>query len=53
MAGAVQAARLGALLESGELEVDSNHLDNSTAVVLELSIATGNLEGMLETGLPE
>jgi DNA-binding response OmpR family regulator len=64
MAGALQAARLGALLETTQFEPvsdsgassspesEGNHLDNSTAVLLELRAAARNLERMLETEFP-
>jgi CheY-like chemotaxis protein len=47
MAGALQAAHLGALLESG-----GDHLDNVQAILLELKTATGNLRRMLEAEFP-
>jgi hypothetical protein len=43
MAGALQAARLGARLESG-----SDQLDNCTAVLSDLRDAVHNLESMLK-----
>jgi len=64
MAGALQAARLGALLEAGILELtpyrpsiqnsaapgpNGNHLDNRSTVVRDLRAAVRNLERMLET----
>jgi CheY-like chemotaxis protein len=57
MAGAAQAARLGALIEDGGLEVtDSegyvNHLDNNASVLKELRIAAENLKRMLVVEFP-
>jgi two-component system cell cycle response regulator DivK len=64
MAGALQAARLGALLEAGILEPtpyrpgsmnsiapgpNGNHLDNKSTVLRDLRAAVRNLERMLET----
>ncbi len=51
MAGATQAARLGALLESGNGNPDSYRLDNKAAVLRELRAATRALERMLEAKL--
>jgi len=47
MAGAVQAARLGALLESGD-----NQLDNSAALLLDLRAAALRLQNMLDAEMP-
>lgn len=47
MAGARQAARLGALLEA-----ESDELNNSVAIQLELRLAQENLERMLEVEFP-
>jgi CheY-like chemotaxis protein len=47
MAGAKQAARLGALLEA-----ESDELSNSVAIQLELKLARENLERMLEVEFP-
>ncbi len=47
MAGAQQAARLGAMLES-----ESDQLDNSPAVLQDLYAATQSLERMLEVEFP-
>jgi HPt (histidine-containing phosphotransfer) domain-containing protein len=47
MAGARQAARLGALLEA-----ESDELNNSAAIRLELKLAQENLERMLEVEFP-
>jgi CheY-like chemotaxis protein len=57
MAGAAQAARLGALIEEGALEIvdahgNINHLDNSSPLLEELHVAAENLKRMLEAGLP-
>jgi CheY-like chemotaxis protein len=51
MAGAQQAARIGALLQSGGLE-SGNQLDNSTALLGDLRIAARNLESMLVEEFP-
>jgi CheY-like chemotaxis protein len=51
MAGAVQAARLGALLESGSGGGESYRLDNKGAVLRDLRAATRALERMLEAKL--
>lgn len=48
MAGALQAARLGALLEA-----ESDQLYNSAKVLQDLRIATENLERMLESEFPQ
>jgi len=47
MAGAKQAARLGALLEA-----ESDELSNSVAIQVELKLARENLERMLEVEFP-
>jgi len=56
MAGALQAARLGALIESGALESENhpegNHLDNNAPVLRDLRAAARRLEHMLVGGLP-
>jgi CheY-like chemotaxis protein len=53
MAGAEQAARIGALLQSGVPEsANRNQLDNSTALLGDLRIAARNLESMLEQEFP-
>ncbi len=52
MAGAMQAARLGALLESGSGGPESYRLDNKAAVLRDLRAATRALERMLEAKLP-
>jgi len=48
MAGALQASRLGALLEVVPLEPKGNHLDNSSKLLTDLRAALHNLESMLE-----
>ena len=52
MAGALQAARLGALLEAGILgtgtDAEGNQLDNNSSVLRDLRTAARNLERMLE-----
>lgn len=48
MAGAVQAARIGALLEDTAFLEDGNKLDNSMALLRDLRAATERLERMLE-----
>jgi CheY-like chemotaxis protein len=52
MAGALQAAHLGELLENGVLESKGNQLDNSSSVLKDLRTATANLERMLEAEFP-
>lgn len=52
MAGAIQAARLGALFEDLPVDTESNHLDNSMALLSDLRAAARNLERMLEAELP-
>jgi CheY-like chemotaxis protein len=51
MAGALQAARLGALLESGNGGGESYRLDNKREVLRDLRAATRALERMLEAKL--
>ena len=51
MAGALQAARLGALLESAAAGRD-NQLDNSAALLRDLRAAAQGLERMLDAELP-
>ena len=53
MAGAAQAARLGALIEQGALEGAGsggkvNHLDNGATVLKDLRAAAENLKRMLK-----
>lgn len=52
MAGALQAARLGAMLEALPDEPGDNHLDNSTEILKNLRSATRNLERILTSELP-
>jgi CheY-like chemotaxis protein len=52
MAGAIQAARLGALFEEIPNDTESNHLDNSMALLSDLRAAARNLERMLDAELP-
>jgi len=52
MAGARQAARLGALLEVVSLNPKSNQLDNSQKLLADLQSARHNLQRMLEHELP-
>ncbi|MGA9669508.1 MAG: response regulator [Terracidiphilus sp.] len=52
MAGALQAAHLGAQLEDGALEAQGNQLDNSSPVLHDLRDAAANLKRMLEADFP-
>jgi CheY-like chemotaxis protein len=56
MAGALQAARLGAAIESGALETGTNaagnHLDNSSSILQDLRAASHNLQRMLDAEFP-
>ena len=52
MAGAIQAARIGSLFEEPPSSAESNHLDNSMALLSDLRAAVRNLERMLEAELP-
>ena len=52
MAGALQAARLGGLLESGAEEAEDNHFDNSQALLHDLRNAVKALQRILESELP-
>jgi CheY-like chemotaxis protein len=52
MAGAVQAARVGALLEAAPLEPKDNQLDNRAALLRDLRAAALGLERMLNAELP-
>jgi len=52
MAGAVQAAHLGALLEAASLEPKDNQVDNSEALLRDLRDAARGLERMLDAELP-
>ncbi len=51
MAGALQAAHLGALLETTPLEPQDNQLDNSAVLLRDLRAAASALERMLEAEL--
>jgi CheY-like chemotaxis protein/HPt (histidine-containing phosphotransfer) domain-containing protein len=53
LAGAVQAARLGALFEATATLEDSNQLDNSMLLLRDLRAATNRLERMLKTELAD
>ena len=52
MAGALQAARLGALLEATSLNSKDNQLDNSAVLLHDLRAAARGLERMLDAELP-
>jgi CheY-like chemotaxis protein len=52
MAGAVQAARLGAKLEIAPSAAEDNHLDNSKALLRDLRNAAQALQSMLDAELP-
>lgn len=52
MAGAMQVARLGALLESASSCSEDNHLDNSRALLRDLRAAALALQRMLDSELP-
>jgi CheY-like chemotaxis protein len=52
MAGALQAARLGALLEMTAFDSKDNQLDNSAVVLSDLRAAARGLERMLDAELP-
>ena len=57
MAGALQAARLGALLESwdnrsGDNQSEDNQLDNGAALVSDLRAAARRLQNMLDAEMP-
>jgi CheY-like chemotaxis protein len=52
MAGALQAARLGALLEAVPADLPGNHLDNSAKLINDLRAAAQNLERILALELP-
>lgn len=51
MAGALQAARLGALLEAVPADLPGNHLGNSAKLLNDLRAATRNLERILASEL--
>jgi HPt (histidine-containing phosphotransfer) domain-containing protein len=52
MAGALQAARLGALLEATPLNSKDNQLDNRAVLLSDLRAAARGLERMLDAELP-
>ena len=52
MAGALQAARLGAMLESGGYQSGDNQLDNSAALLSDLRAAARRLQNMLDAEMP-
>jgi len=52
MAGAIQAAHLGALLEAAPVAQEDNHLDNSATLLRDLRTAAQGLERMLDSELP-
>lgn len=52
MAGAMQAARLGALLESATDAAEDNHLDNGRTLLRDLRSAARALQRMLDAELP-
>jgi CheY-like chemotaxis protein len=52
MAGAVQAAHLGAMLEAAPLEPKDNQVDNRAALLRDLRVAAEGLERMLDSELP-
>lgn len=52
MAGAIQAARLGAMLESAPTCSEDNHLDNSRTLLRDLRAAARALQRMLDAELP-
>jgi len=52
MAGAVEAARLGALIEAWGGQTGDNHLDNTDVLLRDLRTAALRLKNMLDAGLP-
>ncbi|MGH9561592.1 MAG: Hpt domain-containing protein, partial [Terracidiphilus sp.] len=52
MAGAVEAARLGALIEVWEVQTGDNHLDNREVLLRDLRTAARRLKTMLDAGMP-
>jgi CheY-like chemotaxis protein len=52
MAGAQQAARLGALIETVQLEARGDQLDNAARLLQDLRAAKTSLERILKTGFP-
>jgi CheY-like chemotaxis protein len=54
MAGAVQAARLGSLIEAGALEPSTvNQVDNSSTIIQDLRAAAHNLQRILDAEFKE
>jgi hypothetical protein len=52
MAGAVQVARIGELIEAGALEpAKVNQSDNSSVIIADLRAAASNLQRMLDAEL--
>lgn len=52
MAGAVQAAHLGAMLEAAQGNSQDNHVDNNATLLRDLRTAAQGLERMLKAELP-
>ncbi len=52
MAGAVEAARLGALIEAWDARTGDNHLDNRNVILRDLRTAARRLKNMLDAGMP-
>ncbi len=52
MAGALEAARLGALIESGNYRSGDNQLDNNAALLRDLRAAARRLQNMLDAEMP-
>jgi CheY-like chemotaxis protein len=52
MAGAVEAARLGALIEAWGGQTGDNHLDNTDVLLRDLRTAARRLKNMLDAGMP-
>jgi CheY-like chemotaxis protein len=52
MAGALQASRLGALLESGDYQSGDNQLDNNAALLRDLRAAARRIQNMLDAEMP-
>ena len=52
MAGAVEAARLGALIEAWDARTGDNHLDNRDVILRDLRTAARRLKNMLDAGMP-
>lgn len=51
MAGAVEAARLGALIEVWQVRTGDNHLDNRDVILRDLRTAALRLKNMLDAGM--